>query len=414
MRHKAISFVALLVTLTLSSFSSPAQVPDLDFLNHNEPILDAHNCYPYEGHWNDRIQRALNSGFPVSIEQDLAWYVDPATGKGRVVVSHTPHPTGEEPTLKDYFFKHVSPVVRRVIAENKRSQWPIIVLHFDFKDNQTALLQAVWQVLGQHEEWLSTAVKTSDPGKISPIDRKPILVITEEADEQQKVFYDTLPVGARLRLFGSAHTQPTPRNMTKEQILHWAVTVSPGELLIEKPTNYRRWWNSSWYAVEEGGEPLAGDWTEADNERLHALVDHAHAMGYWVRFYALDGFAPAEDQGWGMSYNFGSREAVVLRWKAAISAGVNFIATNQYEALATYLKQDAKELRPISPASTKSSFVRPFSQSVLPRNEDRGLQCSGDQPIYDDKNFLIFVNPNNSPSQNCRRHLDRNAWTRTE
>ena len=91
MRHKAISFVALLVTLTLSSLSAPAQGPDLDFLNHNEPMLDAHNCYPYEGHWNDRIQRALNSGFPVSIEQDLAWYVDPATGKGRVVVSHTPH-----------------------------------------------------------------------------------------------------------------------------------------------------------------------------------------------------------------------------------------------------------------------------------------------------------------------------------
>jgi hypothetical protein len=37
--------------------------------------------------------------------------------------------------------------MQRVIAENKRSQWPIIVLHFDFKDNQTALLQAVWQVL---------------------------------------------------------------------------------------------------------------------------------------------------------------------------------------------------------------------------------------------------------------------------
>ena len=40
-----------------------------------------------------------------------------------------------------------------------------------------------------------------------------------------------------------------------------------------------------------------------------------------LRFYALDGFAPAEDEGWGMSYNFGSREAVILRWKAAIFAG---------------------------------------------------------------------------------------------
>jgi hypothetical protein len=39
MRYKAISFVALLATLTLSSLSAPAQGPDLDFLNHNEPIL---------------------------------------------------------------------------------------------------------------------------------------------------------------------------------------------------------------------------------------------------------------------------------------------------------------------------------------------------------------------------------------
>ena len=97
MRPKSISLVGLLAIVTLSAFSALAQKADLDFLNHNQPMLDAHNCYPYEGRWNDRIQRALNSGFPVSIEQDLAWYVDPATGKGRVVVSHTPHPTGQEP-----------------------------------------------------------------------------------------------------------------------------------------------------------------------------------------------------------------------------------------------------------------------------------------------------------------------------
>ncbi len=95
MRRKAISLPALLITLVLSSAFALAQKPDLDFLNHNQPILDAHNCYPYEGQWNDRVQRALNSGFPVSIEQDLAWYVDPATGKGRVVVSHTPKPSGK-------------------------------------------------------------------------------------------------------------------------------------------------------------------------------------------------------------------------------------------------------------------------------------------------------------------------------
>ena len=345
MHHKALSMLAF-VFLTLSSGIACAQGADLDFLNHNQPLLDTHNCYPYEEQWSDRIQRALNSGFPVSIEQDLAWYVDPSTGKGRVVVSHTPKTTGEEPTLENYFFKQVRPVIEKAIAENKRSQWPVIVLHFDFKDTQTPLLQAVWQVLGEHQDWLSTALKTSDPATLSPIDCKPILVLTEQSDAQQAVFYDALPIGARLRVFGSAHSHPIPKDMPLKQVIHWAVNLTPEELLSEPPTNYRRWWNSSWYTVEEGGEPGAGDWTAADNQRLRSLVDHAHKMGYWVRFYALDGFAPADDQGWGQGYNFGSREAVILRWKAAIAARVNFIATNQYEALAAYLKQDAKELRP--------------------------------------------------------------------
>jgi hypothetical protein len=87
MCHKVFSLAALLAALTLPSLSAFAQGPDLAFLNHNEPILDAHNCYPYEGHWNDRVQRTINSGFPVSIEQDLAWYVDRATGEGSFVTT---------------------------------------------------------------------------------------------------------------------------------------------------------------------------------------------------------------------------------------------------------------------------------------------------------------------------------------
>jgi hypothetical protein len=331
--------------------TAAAQGPDLDFLNHNQPILDAHNCYPYEGHWNDRVQRALRSGFPVSIEQDLAWYVDPATGQGRIVVSHTPKATGTEPTLHDYFFEQVRPIVEKAIAENKREQWPLIVLHFDFKDNQPAILHAVWQLLGEYEPWLSTAVKTNDPHQLSLIERKPILAITEDSDDQQKVFYDEVPAGAKLRIFGSAHEVPTPKGMPMKELMHWAVVTPPEELLTERPTNYRRWTNSSWYPVEEGGQNHAGEWTPADDARLRALVDHAHKLGYWVRFYTLDGFKPADDQGWGGYYNFGSKDAVILRWKAAIAAGVNFIATDQYEDLPPYLKQDAKNLRPSAAAT---------------------------------------------------------------
>jgi hypothetical protein len=342
-----------LLALAVSTSLLAARGQDLNFLNQNLSVLDAHNCYPYDGRWNDRVQRALNSGFPVSIEQDLAWYVDPATGKGRVVVSHTPKPKGTEPTLEDYFFKQVQPVVEKAIAENNRDKWPVIVLHFDFKDNQPAILEAVWQLLGKYEPWLSTAVKTSDPNKLSPIEKKPILAITEDADEQQKVFFDDVPVGAKLRLFGSAHTHPTPAGASMKELIHWAATLPPQELIIEKPTNYRRWWNSSWYTVEEGGQRQAGDWTSADDQRLRAIVDHAHALGYWVRFYTLDGFSASDNQGWGADYNFGSKEAVIPRWKAAIAAGVNFIATDQYEDLAPYLNQNSKDLR-----SVKSAMIQ--------------------------------------------------------
>jgi hypothetical protein len=351
---KQLWLVASIMMATTFSMAS-AQGPDLNFLNHNRPVLDAHNCYPYDGQWNDRVQRALRSGYPVSIEQDVAWYVDPVTGKGRVVVSHTPKATGSEPTLRDYFFEQVRPVIEKAIAENKQNEWPLIVLHFDFKDNQPAILNAVWQLLGEYEPWLSTAVKTSDPSQLSPIERKPILAITEASDEQQKVFYDQVSVGGKLRVFGSAHDPVPPTGLTTQQQMHWAVVTSPEELLHERPTTYRRWVNSSWYPVEEGGQNHAGDWTKADDTRLRALVDHAHKLGYWTRFYTLDGFGAAEDQGWGSYYNFGSKDAVILRWKAAIDAGVNFIATDQYEDLAPYMKQDAKDLRPAvtaAPAST--------------------------------------------------------------
>src|ERR1700689_5153351 len=102
-----------LATLLLAALVPvSAQTASLDFLNHNRPVLDAHNCYPYQGRWADRIDRALKSGFPVSIEQDLAWD-QRGTGGGRVVLSHEPKPTGSEPLLRDYFFECVRPIVEK-------------------------------------------------------------------------------------------------------------------------------------------------------------------------------------------------------------------------------------------------------------------------------------------------------------
>ncbi len=322
----------LVLAAVVAALPVCAQTGSLDFLNHNRPVVDAHNCYPYEGRWADRIDRALSAGFPVAIEQDVAWYVDPKTGKGRVVVHH-----GAEPTLRDYFFERVRRIVEKALAENDRARWPLIVLHFDFKSNARPLLEAVWNLLGEYQDWITTAVKTADPHKLAPFDPKPLLAITEDSDAQEQVFYKRLPVGARLRLFGSAHTKAVPAK-PRARHEHLLATLPPEELLASPATDYRRWWNNSWHVVEEGGQRQAGDWTPADDRRLRALVDHAHRLGYWIRFYTLDGFTPAEDRGWDGQYNFGSRAAVELRWKAALDAGVNFIATDQYEDLAQYAR----------------------------------------------------------------------------
>jgi hypothetical protein len=295
--HMRLALVALLAAAALNAQLS-------------RPLLDAHNCYPYLGSYPDRIDRALATGFPVAIEQDIAYF------EGSAVVSHTNETTGNEPTLQDYFFERVRPIVEKALAENHRDQWPLIVLHFDFKDLQAPLLHAVWEVLGEYEAWITTARKTDEPGKLSPFDIKPLLVLTEDADEQEGVFFNEVPRGARLRVFGSAHT----KNLT-----------SP-------PTNYRRWLNYSWHEVEPEGQPKAGLWTGASNALLKQLVDHAHKLGYWIRFYTLDGFGPEENQGWFQQYNFGSRAAVEDRWRAALEAGVNLIATDQYEALRDFMR----------------------------------------------------------------------------
>jgi hypothetical protein len=173
---------------------------------------------------------------------------------------------------------------------------------------------------------------------LPPFDLKPLLALTEDNDAQERVFFTEVPTGARLRVFGSAHTAAISGNSQSERASA-AATLAPERLLTATPTAYRRWWNNPWAVVEEGGQRAAGDWTSADAARLRALVEHAHKLGFWIRFYTLDGFGAAENRGWDANYNFGSLEAVTARWKAALDARVDLIATDQYEDLAALMRR---------------------------------------------------------------------------
>lgn len=274
-------------------------------------LLDAHNCYPENARWADRIERALEQGLPIAIEQDLAWF------EGKSVLTHEKKFTGAEPGMREYFFERVRPIVERELRSGDRKRWPVIVLNLDFKSDEPEHHRAVWKLLGEYESWLTTAKKNGR--KPEKLDVKPILVLTGANNVQEETFHGAVPAGGLLRVFGA---------------------VEGGAVGAARATNYRRWSNNAWSVVEEGGQIKAGEWTDADQARLKRLVKEAHHRGLWIRFYTLDGHAPETgvENGWSGGYNFGSLEAVRLRWRTAISAGVDFVATDQYEEFARELE----------------------------------------------------------------------------
>jgi len=134
-----------------------------------------------------------------------------------------------------------------------------------------------------------------------------------------KIFYDQVPVGGKLRMFGSGDGRPA--------------------------TNFRRWRNYAWRSVEPEGQTKAKEWTPEKAARLKNLVDKAHKDGYWIRFYTLDGDPFPATHGWSPDYNFGTLEAAQIRWRACIEAGVDFVATDQFEAFTEFLKHSQRKPR---------------------------------------------------------------------
>ena len=79
---------------------------------------------------------------------------------------------------------------------------------------QTPTADAVWELLGEYEPWITTAVKTDDPHRLSAFDVKPLLVLTEECRCAGGVFFNARAGGRELRLFGSGAYERAPRRKT--------------------------------------------------------------------------------------------------------------------------------------------------------------------------------------------------------
>lgn len=320
-------FFTTLVVLLLNATCTAQKVPEPG----SRSIMDAHNCYPYFEWWYDRIDRALSAGTPVAIEQDLAWYTDPHTGKSWSVVTHGDPLSGHEPTMEQYFFVRVRPIVEKALREGNHSNWPLITLNLDFKDNKPEHLAAVLALLRKYQDWITSAPKGNSIEVVQPLTLKPILVLTGEADAQQHVFYDQLAPTDRILAFGAIHTGDKDPQ------------AAPEVLGAEKANDYRRWWNNPWRVVEAAGQQHAGEWTPEKMKRLRALAERAHANGLWIRFYTLDGATEQElsCHGWFHGYNFGSIDAARTRWRAALAAHVDYIASDQYEMLGKFIRDES-------------------------------------------------------------------------
>jgi len=346
MRNPQRSLVLCLALLVPSVAPAAAQAPPL-FGPGQRVQLDAHNCYPYGDEHTTRIDRALATGLPVAIEQDLVWRPAENGRPAHSIVSHGEPFTGREPSLRQHFFERIRPIVERALRENDRRQWPLVTLNIDFKTVEPEHLAAVWAVLGEYEAWLTTAVRTATPDTAASLDVKPVLVLTGDHTEQQVAFHDRVPVGERLRLFGAIPLRPdewvkarTPgREVERAEAMQMFWTALP-ELPLPRATNYRRWWNNAWWVVEGASQAKAADWTPAEDARLRLLVKKAHDAGLWIRYYTLNGHAADANQGWSDGYNFGSTDAADIRWRAAIAAGVDFVATDQYETFARTLARE--------------------------------------------------------------------------
>lgn len=323
-------------TARAQTVATPSRRTPADIANHasgfgpgRRVLLDAHNAYPQDGRWSDRIDRALSTGLPVAIEQDLYWVKNAASGRFEIRVAHDTSELAHAPTLEAYFFSKVAPIMERALAEQDRDRWPLVVLNLDFKQNDAPLLDAVYTLLGRYERWLTTAPRTATPTVTAPLSVGPLLVLSGASAAQRARFHDAVPVGERLRAFGAIPSVVAPGANAEERTANLS-RMPVDQVIAPKASNYARWVNFPWSVVELGGQNHAGPWDSADSVRLAALVARAHAQQLWIRFYTLDGFA-GDGDGLTTSYDFGSDAAVRARWRAAIEAGVDFIATDHYE-----------------------------------------------------------------------------------
>lgn len=312
-RARALPDLAIPLALALAT-SIPLPAAE----NPPAPIpAAAHNCYPALGVSDARLRRALALGFD-NIEIDLGW--DPENR--RLVVGHDPQPLPGR-TYPE-FAEYLLPALTDHLARPRPDRAPS-VLTIDFKTAEPDAVRSFKRFLDERPDWFADSLKTDDPLAPAPPWNRRALVVCITGSERAKILFDELvPVGTPYRAF-------------RDRVV--SGTDAPPEVVIpERATNYQRFITLNWNVVEPGGPPRAGAWDDRKNARLREIAARARERGLLLRVYCLNG-QPRSLQ--GLVYAFGSDDAARIRWAAARDAGVPFIATDDYEALADFLRAPA-------------------------------------------------------------------------
>ena len=272
-----------------------------------EWLLNAHNCYPDRGRGAGRLKRARKAGLS-AIEIDLAW----SETRGRSVISHETELTGKEPTLQEYFLAPLLPALRRM-----PSGQPGMLLFLDFKIDHPALVKEIYDLLGRHGELLTTFGRGGGPPEFGP------LTVMLTGDNVAIARFESL-TGPDEPYRAMGNREP-PGGKFQEDVNNYFPLPA---------TAFYRVFNFEWKHIERDPNFRAGAFTPAERARLQALVKLAHRKGYWVRAWTLN----ATSNAWGSEQNFGSKEALLERWRAALDCGVEMIATDEYETAGAFLR----------------------------------------------------------------------------
>jgi hypothetical protein len=276
--------------------------------------ISAHNCYPADSTRRDQLVEALGLGID-NIEIDLGW--DEA--KKRLIVGHdaTPRAGVAYPEFEDYLVPALE-----AHWKSPRPDGAPTVLTVDWKTSHPDAVRRFQAFLDAHPDWLSSAPKAPD-GKLTS---RRLTVCLTGSDNAKDLYDSLIPAGGtyrafRDRVFGGGDY--------RDDVKGYAPAPASA---------YHRFLTLHWGNVERGGPPGAGDWTAAEAARLKALLDHAHAQGYRVRFYCLDGRHRLDS----LPYRFASEDAARIRWRAAADAGADWVATDDYAEIVRALRGEGR------------------------------------------------------------------------